>query len=101
MSLKIIRNMAFAPSNRAAFLSSIEFILVVNTILENGKHDERLLVATTIWKLVANNCKAKNAIKSSSILRSINACCRELAIYGKTEDELFNILTIINNILDS
>lgn len=93
--------MAFSPANRAALLASDEFIFIVNTVLENGKHTEKLIMATAIWKLVANNCKAKQAIKSSSIMRQIDACSRELAIYGKTEDELFNTLTTIRNILDS
>lgn len=78
-ALEILRNLAFNPDNRAALLSSSDFLRVVCSVLEkNELGDEQLLIAVAIWKLVANNAKGKNTIKNSPIMGKLNGLKEKL-----------------------
>lgn len=68
-ALEILRNLTFNPDNRAALLSSSDFLRVICSVLDKPElGDEQLLIAVAIWKLVANNAKGKNTIKNSPIM---------------------------------
>lgn len=71
-SLEIIRNMSFNQENRAALLSSDDFLRIVYSILDkNELGDEQLLITVSIWKLIANHAKSKSIIKNSPIFKKL------------------------------
>lgn len=100
LSLKILRNMAFLPANRPALLTSKDYIFVVKMVLDNGNNQEKLLIVTSIWKIIVNNFKAKNEIKNSQILKKLNVCSQQIVMNGDTESDLFKVLSIVNKLLD-
>lgn len=69
--MQIIRNMAFNKSNRSELLTSDDFLCIVYNVLDDGKPFEQLLIVTSIWKLIAQNFKGKNAIKNSKIYEKL------------------------------
>lgn len=74
LALEILRNMTFNTDNRAALLSSPDFQRVMYSVLDKDElGDEQLLIAVSIWKLVANSSKGKNAIKNSPIMSKLRA----------------------------
>lgn len=100
LSLKILRNMAFSPGNRTALLTSNDYIFVVKMILDNGSNQEKMLIVTSIWKIIVNNCKAKNEIKNSQIGKKLNVCSQQIVMKGDTEGDLFKVLSLVHKILD-
>lgn len=70
-ALEILRNMTFNTGNRNTFLYSKPFINVVILTLDRNISAEQLLVIISIWKLIANNHKAKNAVKNSPIYQKL------------------------------
>lgn len=67
VALEILRNFAFNTNNRSALLTSSDFIRVCYNILEEKTYAEKLIITVAIWKLIAQNNKAKNVIKNSPI----------------------------------
>lgn len=74
LALEILRNMSFNPENRAALLSSTDFMRVIHSVLDKTEiGEEQLLITVAIWKLVANNAKSKNIVKNSPISTKLRA----------------------------
>lgn len=70
-ALEILRNLTFNTENRNTFLYSKPFINIVILILDRNILTEQLLVVISIWKLIANNHKAKNVIKNGPIYKKL------------------------------
>lgn len=66
-ALEVLRNFAFNTSNRSALLSSADFLRVSYSVMEDKIFADQLLITVAIWKLIAQNNKAKNIIKNSPI----------------------------------
>lgn len=73
LALTIVRNMSFAAACRPAMCASDELMYAFKVVLEcsddgvQGKHEQQLLVCTTIWRLIANNYRAKHALRAASL----------------------------------
>ncbi|XP_062560483.1 protein rotatin homolog [Armigeres subalbatus] len=101
-SLEILRNMSFVSSNRPALLASQDYMYALKSVLDGSDATEQLLVVSSIWKIVANNFKGKAAIKSSPIPRRLSALLRQRSLLERCEDDdLFNVLTIVVNLLNA
>lgn len=70
-ALEILRNMTFNTENRSTFLYSKPFINIIILTLDRNIPAEQLLVTISIWKLIANNHKAKNVIKNGPIYQKL------------------------------
>lgn len=70
-ALEILRNMTFNTENRNTFLNSKPFINIIILTLDRNIPAEQLLVAISVWKLIANNNKAKNVIKNGPIYQKL------------------------------
>lgn len=66
-----MRNIAFNAASRPTMLASPELMYVLKNVLEKGTPTEQLIVATVIWRLVANCYKAKHAFRCGSVLESL------------------------------
>lgn len=79
-----------------------QFIYTMKYIIEHGTMDERLLVVTTIWKMLANNYKTKHSIKSSSILQKCAILKRSLSeeTTNDTVGELLHTINVLESILN-
>lgn len=101
-SLEIMRNMSFVNNNRPALLASQDYMYALKDVLDGTDSAEQLLVVSSIWKMIANNFKGKAAIKSSPIPRRLNALLRQRSLLDRCEDDdLFNVLTIVVNLLNA
>lgn len=80
--------MSFNQENRAALLSSSDFMRVIYSVLDKKEiGDEQLLITVAIWKLVANNAKGKNIVKNSPISTKLRAL-REAVDRHKSDHRL-------------
>jgi hypothetical protein len=94
--------MSFIPANRTALLASDDYVYVLKSTFDVDNYEQLFLVATMIWKLVANSQKAKQQIKNSSIPRKMNECLKKLSrLENCEENDLYNVLKIIEQILDA
>lgn len=69
-SLEIIRNMSFLNGCRPALLASEELLYVFKTVLDQDPSDSaklHVMVSTTIWRLIANNYRAKHVLRAASV----------------------------------
>ncbi|XP_065076156.1 protein rotatin homolog [Ochlerotatus camptorhynchus] len=102
LSLEIMRNMSFVNNNRPALLASQDYMYALKSVLDETDPAEQLLVVSSIWKIIANNNKGKSAIKSSPIPRRLNALLKQRSLLERCEDDdLFNVLNITVNLLNS
>lgn len=107
LSLQILRNMSFNTTNRSILLISDDFLYVIYSTLESGTLLEKLLVVTSIWKLIAQNFKAKNVIKNSKIFNKLRKLHDEHENYQideeneETYEELAIAIKYVMNILRS
>lgn len=112
LALQILRNMSFDVRNRSALLTSDDFNYVAYTVLDNGTPYEKLMIVTSIWKLIAQNFKGKNTIKNSKIFNrlqrlenSLEAMSNAAVVSNRGEDndggqlieEIFDELRIAVN----
>ncbi|XP_055593623.1 protein rotatin homolog [Uranotaenia lowii] len=102
LALEIMRNMSYVPSNRPALLASQDFMCTVKSVLDGENCSEQLIVASSIWKMIANNYKGKSAIKNSAIPRRLSALLKQRSLKERCEDdELFNVLNVVVKLLNS
>lgn len=80
LALQIIRNMSFNAADRSVLMTSDDFFHVVHTVLNKGTPFERLIIVTSIWKLIALNSKGKNTIKNSKIFHRLRKLHDELVV---------------------
>ncbi|XP_055535031.1 protein rotatin homolog [Wyeomyia smithii] len=103
LSLEILRNLSFVASNRPALLASTDYMHTLKAVLDGTNAEEQLLMACSVWKLIANNQKGKGAIKSSPVPRRLNALLKQRSLLPNcgNDDDLYNVLKIIIKILES
>lgn len=102
LSLEIMRNMSYVANNRPALLSSDDYMYALKSVLDGSDPAEQLIVVSSIWKVIANNHKGRNAIKSSPIPRRLNALLKQRSLLEHCEDDdLFNVLNIVVKLLHS
>ena len=73
-----------------------EFLNLLNSTLTEGTPEEKLLVTVMIWKLIADNYKAKHTIKCTSIPRKLKSIAED---HNNPESNLTEIVEIVINIL--
>ncbi|GAB0090183.1 hypothetical protein DMENIID0001_048780 [Sergentomyia squamirostris] len=101
--IAILRNFAIQENNGAALLASADFLKIIKATLDDGAdRNEQLMISIAVWSIVANNYRAKNAIKSTSIPGKIQRIQRMLVLEGNTseDNQLFMVLDTLTNILN-
>lgn len=100
LALDIIKNMCCLQSNRPGVLTSDSILRVFEESLNSENELEQKIIVIAIWKLIANNAKAKTTIKSTSIPLILNNVLKQMSIDDDIEDnELYNLIAIVNGIL--
>lgn len=73
---------------------------MLRSIIESGSIEEQLLVTSSVWKLSANNYKAKHSIRNSSIVSKLTALFIRLKALSSDDNpelnELLYVLEILN-----
>lgn len=100
-ALKILRNMSFLTTNRAALLTSKDFIYIVKEILDSGNDEEQLTIIVALWKIVANSNRHKNEIKNSLVYKKLNDLSNKLAVKNKTDTQIYEVLNCLLNVLST
>ncbi|XP_063702013.1 protein rotatin homolog [Culicoides brevitarsis] len=100
-AMKILRNMAFNLGNRSNLLTSKDYQFLVREKLDSGDIEERIMIISSLWKLVANQWKHKNELKNSAVYIKLNNLSKTLADKFETESDLYKILTCLLDILSS
>uniref|UniRef100_A0A1B0GI58 Uncharacterized protein n=1 Tax=Lutzomyia longipalpis TaxID=7200 RepID=A0A1B0GI58_LUTLO len=99
-AVEILRNFAMDSANTAALLSSEDFMRTVKMILDGSDREDQLNASVAIWSMIANNTRAKNAIKSTSIPGKLQAIQNNLILAGNTEgNHLYSSMENISKIL--
>lgn len=102
LSLEIMRNMSYVPSNRPALLSSQDYMYALRSVLDGTDPAEQLIAVSSIWKVIANSHKSKGAIKGSPLVRRLNALLQQRSLLENCEDDdLFNVLNIVVKLLNA
>ncbi|KAK5645259.1 hypothetical protein RI129_006559 [Pyrocoelia pectoralis] len=66
-AILVLRNIAFCQSNRPRLLNSAEFIKILQTKLTNGTMEEKNVIVSIIWALIANNQRGKLILKCAGL----------------------------------
>ncbi|XP_059622683.1 protein rotatin homolog [Phlebotomus argentipes] len=99
-AVEILRNFALSDSNIAALLTSTDFVQTTKSILDGSDREDQLNIAVAIWSIIANNHRATNAIKTSSIPGKINKIQNQLILDNATNSQLCQTLEDITKILN-
>lgn len=100
LALEIIQNMCCHSSNRPGILTSESLMQVFKETLSSENELEQKIVVMAIWKLIANNAKAKTTIKSTAIPLVMNSILRTMSSDDNFEEnELYNLIVIVTGIL--
>lgn len=101
LALEIIKNMCSHATNRPGILTSESLMQVFQEILDSSNDLEQKIVVTAIWKLIANNAKAKTTIKSTVIPSVLNKILKTMSSDDNFEEnELYNLIVIVSGILN-
>lgn len=91
LALTIVRNMSFSAACRPALCASDELMYAFKAVLEqtddsgHGAHAQQLLVCTAIWRLIANNYRAKHALRAASVPARLTSLADRLQRHRATE----------------
>ncbi|KAF5272203.1 hypothetical protein FQA39_LY01285 [Lamprigera yunnana] len=66
-ALLVLRNIAFHHPNRPRLINCSDFINILQTKLSSGTMEEKNVVVTIIWALIANNQRAKLILKCAGL----------------------------------
>ncbi|XP_031350383.1 rotatin isoform X3 [Photinus pyralis] len=67
MALLVLRNISFHQSNRPRLLNSADFIKILQMKLTSGTMQEKNVVVSIIWALIANNQRGKLILKCAGL----------------------------------
>nr|CAD7425701.1 unnamed protein product [Timema monikensis] len=105
LSLSVLRNITFHRFNRPRLLSSGEFLQVLHQKLNEGSTEEKGMVASMIWSLVANNQKGKLIVKCSGLDTKLQEAVNQLTLTSKTSpsqsEEKLQIMNYVLRILNT
>nr|CAD7257485.1 unnamed protein product [Timema shepardi] len=105
LSLSVLRNITFHQFNRPRLLSSGEFLQVLHQKLSEGSVEEKGMVASMIWSLVANNQKGKLIVKCSGLDTKLQEAVNQLTLTSKSSSsqskEKLQIMNYVLRILNT
>nr|CAD7570235.1 unnamed protein product [Timema californicum] len=105
LSLSVLRNITFHQFNRPRLLSSGEFLQVLHQKLSEGSTEEKGMVASMIWSLVANNQKGKLIVKCSGLDTKLQEAVNQLTLTSKSSPsqskEKLQIMNYVLRILNT
>nr|CAD7446423.1 unnamed protein product [Timema bartmani] len=105
LSLSVLRNITFHQFNRPRLLSSGEFLQVLHQKLSEGSAEEKGMVASMIWSLVANNQKGKLIVKCSGLDTKLQEAVNQLTLTSKSSpsqsEEKLQIMNYVLRILNT
>ncbi|PSN54415.1 hypothetical protein C0J52_10976 [Blattella germanica] len=100
-SLAILRNISFNVLNRPRLLSSGEFLEMIHQKLGEGSLEEKSVVASIVWALVANNQKGKLVIKCSGIDSKLQEALNGISLQCNSQEfESNEKIQMISNVIN-
>nr|CAD7412240.1 unnamed protein product [Timema poppensis] len=106
LSLSVLRNITFHQFNRPRWEhEKSEFLQVLHQKLSEGSTEEKGMVASMIWSLVANNQKGKLIVKCSGLDTKLQEAVNQLTLTSKSSPsqskEKLQIMNYVLRILNT
>ncbi|XP_023158979.1 uncharacterized protein LOC101451308 isoform X2 [Ceratitis capitata] len=100
LTLRILRNMCFLPSNRSALVASTDFICTVNTIIEHQlnvslkqkctSYEEQLIACVGVWKLASGGAKYVAMLRSTNLAKHLRQLHERLSTLKEADPKQFS-----------
>lgn len=99
-SWEIIRNLSFKKEFRNTLINRNYSLKLANKVMENGTHEEKLLVCLIVWRLIVNNSNVKSKLKDIHLVKSIRKISK-CTNFSSEDVDLQKVISIILEIIDS